>query len=259
MGFAPDFMALMSADLGFSYNILAEADPEQILCPLEEIEAYRTYLRTLPSSYNCTVLFRGPFPPCCLVAEKMYRNDLLLFEIDANFDEKSEAVRIFNPFRLKAGPMLPIGSALQPKVVHSLLNYSEGFPYVNATGDVVRIHIILQSGFGGEHVRSQPAILEAVAAAAAPKISSWECRLATWLSTGSAVPLTPIYSEQVATIIYTTAESSRWALFSPFEGPSAPTLRQPAPVTRSSRVHMLACDRCVVGGDLWHGRGDVCG
>ena len=106
--------------------------------------------------------------------------------------------------------MVPRGAGLQPHLVHALLNYSEGFPYVGITGDVVRVRMILSSGVG-ESVRVQPSRPKEFAKAA-------QFSLHSWLLTGSAVPLTPIYNEQVATIIHKTTASTRWALFSPFEG-----------------------------------------
>ena len=74
-GFVPDFVKLMSGDLGFAYSIVNEDE----LCAVETVEYFRAFLRN-PLGLNCTT---DPInrEPCCLVAEEAYSSDLLLFEL----------------------------------------------------------------------------------------------------------------------------------------------------------------------------------
>jgi hypothetical protein len=192
-GFAPDFLKLLSNDLGFAYNIVNAAQ----FCTREKVEAYRAFLR---NTWGATCEQFPPVsvhdPACCLAAANNYTSDTFLFSFDETVDIRIPEVATRNPFALK----------FDNKSKLAELRYVEGFPMIYKTGpnagQELRVHMQLWGGFG-EHVRSTPPI-------AASNV--YEDAIA-----GSALPLTPIYTESVEALMYTTRSEDMWRLFAPFE------------------------------------------
>jgi hypothetical protein len=185
-GFAPDFLQLLSSDLGFAYDIVDSAS----FCARELIEAYRTLLR---NPYGLTCEDFGVSlgdPACCLVAKNNYSSDIFLFSFDETVDHRVSKwmIRFDNQSKLEE------------------LRYFQGFPMVYKQGPKVgqelRVHLQLWNGFG-EHVRSTPPIAAA---------SVYDRFIA-----GSALPLTPLYTESVEAVMHITQDQNMWRLFAPFE------------------------------------------
>jgi hypothetical protein len=192
-GFAPDFLKLLSNDLGFAYNIVHAAQ----FCTREQVEAYRAFLRN-PWGATCEQFPRVSIhdPACCLAAANNYTSDTFLFSFDETVDLRIPEVAARNPFALKFDNRSKLAE----------LRYVEGFPMVYKTGpnagQELRVHMLLWGGFG-EHVRSTPPIAAS---------NAYEEAIA-----GSALPLTPMYTESVEALMYTTRSEDMWRLFAPFE------------------------------------------
>jgi hypothetical protein len=195
-GFAPDFLALMKAELGFDYTLLDADD----VCTRELVEAYRAYLSN-PFGIACSNVSAFAADGCCFTAEQHYTDDAYLFRWDATmtWDSVSQVI---------AADKATIAALRNPWMIEhqQQLNYSLGFQYVHKVGGkrgkVVNAELKLHQGLGGD-VRGMPPLSGYTVVENA--------------HAGTALPLTPIYSELSDTLVYTTmAPENFWGLFSPF-------------------------------------------
>jgi hypothetical protein len=173
-GFVPDFLKLISNELGFEYDIV----DERSLCDITALEYFRAFLR---KGRDICVEWNSTMAECCAVAASEYDDDLGWFYLDANGNWQIDSVKVSQgsdglfQFVYKDGAKR--GRRLSASL---LLNYESG-----------------------EHPRTME-YKDQVASSDVPRFY------------GDAMSTTPMYSEEVETLVFTTTEQSMWNLFKPF-------------------------------------------
>ena len=193
-GFAPEFLKLLANDLGFTYSIT----DERSLCDSTAVEFSRAFWRVgIDPCGNGTKR-----DDCCVVAgsEEYASRDLYGYVI-------RPAKACGNG--TKALPLGDLDVCFNPE---SELHKPHGaflYAYKGDTkdgkkkGEVLGATLVLNYGTG-EHPLATPLN---------PDVASRETVPRTW---GSALPSTPMYTEEVETVVFTTTAQSMWNLFTPF-------------------------------------------
>jgi hypothetical protein len=205
-GFAPDYVKLMSADLGFAYSIIDLNE----LCDVELIEAYRAFFR---GGHKCSDVFSFSKDKCCTTAADHYGDDLFLFDFRQKKCHGNATVDASTGRPcLRFDPNESSSSAdaywRPPELVgnHShnqTIDYKLGFPFVRKeNGEGIRVEMLLHDGIGHHH-RTSPAVPDS-------------SEVARFMA-GTAIPCTPMYSEEVETLVYFQDIDTMWGLFTPFE------------------------------------------
>jgi hypothetical protein len=137
-GFTPDFLKLMSLDLGFVYDII----DINAVCAVELIEGYRAVLR---KGYRCSDVAGFADDPCCTTAANYYRDDLFLFDFNQSLGLDQNPINHWHSTHLSR-------NSSRPPVNHTL-----GFPFIvndgPRRGEILRLGMILHPSLG-EHVRT---------------------------------------------------------------------------------------------------------
>jgi hypothetical protein len=197
-GFAPDFLKMLSNDLGFPYAIT----DERSLCELVKVEYFRAVFAAGIDG-PCKYIRNGTIDKeCCVLAgTKEYADrDLKGFRVvpsgACNGDLILMAAAVFSrewdlcytsefAAQLRAAPWFPFVYKDGPK-----------------KGETLRAVYVLNTGVG-EHPLATPPNLELLTGEG-PRM---------W---GMAMPTTPMYTEEVQTLVFTTTADSMWNLFVPF-------------------------------------------
>ncbi len=174
-GFAPDFLNLISNELGFKYDIV----DERSLCDIIAVEYFRAYLR-IGEDFCANVT--GTMGECCAVAANEYApNDLGAFNLGPD-----RALQI------------DLGKLIEGSDGSFRFVYKDG----DKRGQLLSAYLLLNHD-SGEHPRATPVITE-ILQGDIPR--AW----------GDGLSTTPMYSEEVETLIFSTTEETMWNLFKPF-------------------------------------------
>ena len=192
-GFAPDFLDLMSRQLGFSYRIT----DERSLCDLTAVEFYRAFRR---EGIDVCALWNRSSECCALAGTQEYASRDLRRWVLSPFENCTGGVPVGEFNSVKTWICENLQSKFWKEVGTSLRFVYKFGPN---KGETLRAHLLLNYA-SGEHPRTTPLNGE---------LSCHDPEPRTW---GDAFSLTPMYTEQVETLVFTTTKRSMWNLFSPF-------------------------------------------
>ena len=199
-GFAPDFLKLLSNDLGFTYEIT----DERMLCDLTMVEVFRAFHRANMAGTMCADRYGNGTEKraCCEFAgSKEYESrDQQGFTIVPAGTCTAEG-------SLRSVRLGAIEVCENPESEFALTIAAPTFPFVHLDGpnkgEVLHATCMLNSGVG-EHPRATPFNPELAVFEDVPR------------QYGDALPSTPMYTEKIETLVFTTTAQGMWNLFKPF-------------------------------------------
>ena len=187
VGFAPDFVKMMSNDLGFTYDIT----DERSLCEVVLTEYFRGFIR---AGISCQTIFNNSVPDACCTAAatKAYeRTDFNMFAVQ----EKNNAscpvpvARVTDDYNLCQN------------MSTTFLQVSEASPFMlfvrksgPKIGELFKAQLMLHAG-AGENPHATP-INVRLAIGDIPRM---------W---GDGLSTTPMFTEESETLVFTTTEQS---------------------------------------------------